>query len=116
MSFVSFHAEREERVQPVECFAAPEPGRWHHGSAESSAFARSEKLRTSDSRSEGGCGSLKTTAAPAEDRAEKLMTSNAPIRQDLVDSVRRCIDRGQYDTDEKLDVAIEFLMRRLCKS
>ena len=38
---------------------------------------------------------------------------DAPVRQDLVERVRREIAEGTYDTPEKWDIALERLLRRL---
>jgi hypothetical protein len=38
-----------------------------------------------------------------------------PIRQDLVDRVRREIEAGTYETPEKWDAALERLLGRLEK-
>ncbi len=42
-----------------------------------------------------------------------LTRDDAPIRQTLVDRVRREIAAGTYDTPEKLDAALAELLRRL---
>lgn len=49
------------------------------------------------------------------DRARLLakMASMPPIRQDLVDEIRAQIARDEYDTPERLDVALEQLLDEL---
>ncbi|MSR33095.1 MAG: hypothetical protein EXR99_16520 [Gemmataceae bacterium] len=42
--------------------------------------------------------------------ARKRRPSDAPIRQELVDRIRKEIAQGKYDTDEKLQKALERLM------
>ena len=51
----------------------------------------------------------KSAAHPAGNRPPE----DAPIRRDLVDRVRREIEAGIYDTPEKLDAALERLLRHL---
>ena len=41
------------------------------------------------------------------------LTDAGPIRQPLVDRVRREIAEGTYDTPEKFEAALERLLRRL---
>jgi hypothetical protein len=42
-----------------------------------------------------------------------LNNSDAPIRRDLVERVRREIAAGRYDTPERFDAALATLLRRL---
>ncbi|MCC7387740.1 MAG: hypothetical protein IT431_03130 [Phycisphaerales bacterium] len=41
------------------------------------------------------------------------LTSDEPVRQDLIDRVRSEIEAGTYETPEKLDGAAEGLLRDL---
>jgi hypothetical protein len=41
------------------------------------------------------------------------LQSLPPVRQELVDSVRDAIDRGEYESAEKLDAAIDELSKDL---
>ncbi|MHC5001755.1 MAG: flagellar biosynthesis anti-sigma factor FlgM [Planctomycetota bacterium] len=47
------------------------------------------------------------------DRALDQLRQSSGIRQDLVDSVRAAIANGSYDTEERLNVAIERLIEDL---
>jgi hypothetical protein len=39
--------------------------------------------------------------------------SDAPIRRELVDSVRRAIATGDYETPEKLEIALEKMLAQI---
>ena len=39
--------------------------------------------------------------------------SDTPIRRELVDSVRRAIAAGVYDTPEKLEIALERMLAQI---
>ncbi len=48
------------------------------------------------------------------DEATSLsVASSPPVRADKVAAVRASIDRGEYTTDDKLDMALEALMREI---
>ena len=56
--------------------------------------------------------------ARGSDRAEfsdaaQLLSRVPDVRQDLIDRVKGEIDRGTYETDEKIDKAIESLLEDL---
>lgn len=59
---------------------------------------------------EGGArGADQVQFSPMASLMGKLQ--NLPVRQELVDRVREEIERGSYDTQEKLDAAIDEMLR-----
>jgi len=68
-----------------------------------------------------GAPSLAETAPPSDRLGDQVELSDRAlllsrlrelpdVRQDLVDQVRSAIERGEYETPEKLDAAIEKLL------
>lgn len=41
------------------------------------------------------------------------LTSDEPVRQDLIDRVRSEIEAGNYETPDKIDAAVDGLLREL---
>ena len=81
-------------------------------------------IATQPIRKEGtsrGAASAPALIARGEDRLEvselatylSKLSAMPPIRKDLVDSVRRQIDAGTYETPEKVEAAMEELLRDL---
>jgi len=62
-----------------------------------------------------------TTSPPSANRGAGKMTDNEsaprnperPIRWQLVERVRREIEAGSYDTPEKMEIALDRLLKRL---
>jgi anti-sigma28 factor (negative regulator of flagellin synthesis) len=46
-------------------------------------------------------------------RSLSRLTSDEPVRQDLIDRVRSEIESGSYETPEKIDGAVDGLLREL---
>lgn len=46
-------------------------------------------------------------------RSLSRLTSDEPVRQDLIDRVRGEIEAGRYDTPDKVDTAVDRLLTEL---
>ncbi len=51
--------------------------------------------------------------SPSTKKPRKTRKDARPMRQDLVDRVRKEIADGTYDTEEKWETALELLLERL---
>ena len=72
-------------------------------------------------RPERGASAAPASVARGEDKLEvselatymSKLSALPPIRKDLVESVRRQINDGTYDSPEKFDAAVDELLRDL---